>query len=112
MSSSDGASEVYGKLLLLEKMGYPLWYPDLDENLSREYRDQGVRIGDVGSITGAGQFDFQFNVHDENWALDGFHPWPPQDTSFFPNMRDAGAVITRGEVTEMKYKVDASLSLP
>ncbi|KIM79349.1 hypothetical protein PILCRDRAFT_48436, partial [Piloderma croceum F 1598] len=55
-------SEVYGRLLLLEKLGYPLWYPDLDENLSHEYRDQGIRIGDVGIITGAGQFDFQFNV--------------------------------------------------
>ncbi|KIM79237.1 hypothetical protein PILCRDRAFT_36666, partial [Piloderma croceum F 1598] len=50
------------RILLLEKLGYPLWYPDLDENLPATYREHGVRIGDVGIITEGGQFDFIFNV--------------------------------------------------
>jgi hypothetical protein len=108
MSSSDGASEVY-RLLLLEKLGYPLWYPDLDENLPGAYRDQGVRIGDVGIITGAGQFDFQFNIHDNDCPSAGFQPWAPQRTSYFSNMRSAGTVITRGSVTKMDFKMDASV---
>jgi hypothetical protein len=109
MSSSDGASEVYGKLLLLEKLGYPLWYPDLDENLSNEYRDQGVRIGDVGTITGAGQFDFQFNVHEDNRAFDGILPWPIQEVSSYPNMRGPKTAIKRGAVKQVDVGADVSL---
>jgi hypothetical protein len=110
MSSSDGASEVYGRLLLLEKLGYPLWYPDLDENLSNEYLDRGVSIGDVGIITGAGQFNFQFNVHEDNRAIGGFEPWPIQEASSYPNMRGPKTVIKRGAVTQVDVGADVSLS--
>jgi len=51
------------RLILLKKLGCPLWYPDLDENLRATYHEHGIPIGDVGIITGAGQFDFNFDVH-------------------------------------------------
>jgi len=108
MSSTDGGSEAY-RLLLLEKLGYPLWYPDLDENLPATYREHGIRIGDVGIITGAGQFDFKFNVHGGDCARYVSQAWAFQEASSFSNVRDPGTVITRGSVTRMDYKMDASI---
>lgn len=105
MSNSDGASEIYAKLLLREKLGYPLWYPDLDENLPVMYRDNGIGIGDVGSITGAGQFEFYFSVHDCNSR---FQLWPRPETSFSSNMRPPGTVIRRGSVTDVTIQTEGS----
>jgi hypothetical protein len=109
MSSSDGASDTYGKLLLMERLGYPLWYPDPDENLPREYRDEGVRIGDVGTITGAGQFAFYFNVHEDSCAFNWLQPWPTQRSSRYSNARSRGNVIKRGSVTKRELTTDGTL---
>jgi hypothetical protein len=103
MSSSDGASTIYANLLLLERLGYPLWYPDLDENLPVAYRDAGVRIGDVGSIT---QFEFYFNVYDGSRAPSGFQPWEELDTSYSSNMRPQGTVMKRGSVTNVSFRTE------
>jgi hypothetical protein len=108
MASTDGGSEAY-RILLLEKLGYPLWYPDLDENLPASYREHGVRIGDVGIITGAGQFDFKFNVHGGDYARHVSQPWASQDAFSNSNARSPGTVIKRGSVTRMDYRADASI---
>jgi hypothetical protein len=56
------ASEVYARLLLPKRLGFPLWNPAPDDNLVAEYREKGVNIGDVGLITSDGEFDFLFNI--------------------------------------------------
>lgn len=55
---SQGASEVYSRLLLSKRHGYPLWVPEPHENLHEEYK---VRIGDVGTIMNGG-FDPLFSI--------------------------------------------------
>jgi len=105
----DSASEVYVKLLLLEGIGYPLWYPDPDQNLPQAYRDNGVSIGDVGNITADGAFDFKFNVCvDAGDAVNvrgvptNFKCWGvgPHDKSDFPVMSPPETVIERGSVNQ------------
>ncbi|KIK59377.1 hypothetical protein GYMLUDRAFT_678444 [Collybiopsis luxurians FD-317 M1] len=55
-------SEVYARLLLPRRKGYPLWKPKPDEYLSEEYRRVGVDIGDVGYLNESGGFDYLFNA--------------------------------------------------
>jgi hypothetical protein len=109
MSGNDATSEVYAKHLLLERLGYPLWYPDLplDKNLPQGYRDDGVSIGDVGKITGDGAFEFKFNIcadagdptnargvpdHFERWAI------VPEDRFYVPAMFPPETIIKRGSI--------------
>ncbi|KAJ7603707.1 hypothetical protein DFH06DRAFT_328593 [Mycena polygramma] len=54
-------SENYRSQLLRQKRGYPLYIPD-PQMLPAEYRVHGVQIGDVGSVTSDGEFDFYFNI--------------------------------------------------
>jgi hypothetical protein len=114
MPDHDAASEVYAKLLLLEGLGYPLWYPDLDQNLPQAYLDGGVNIGDVGYITGDGAFAFQFNVcADSMDAINvrgvptNFAPWSvrSQDKAHYPAMRPPETVIKRGSVNQKNLQV-------
>lgn len=106
--TTDGGSEAY-RILLLEKLGYPLWYPDLDENLPATYLEQGVRIGDVGIITEGGQFDFKFNVHGGDCSRHISQPWASHESSSNSNIRSPGTIIKRGDVTSRDYRVDASI---
>ncbi|KAE9383498.1 hypothetical protein BT96DRAFT_843768 [Gymnopus androsaceus JB14] len=54
--------EVYVRLLLRRRRGYPLWIPKPGDWLPLAYRQEGVRIGDVGILTEFGGFDYLFNV--------------------------------------------------
>lgn len=117
MSGNDAASEVYANLLLLEGLGYPLWYPDLDQNLPQAYCDHGVNIGDVGNITGDGAFAFQFNVCmpaadaiNVRGVPSNFVRWPisPQDKSYYPAMRPPETVIKRGSVNQRSLQVQGT----
>lgn len=56
---SQDASEVYSRLLLPKRHGYPLWVPEPHDNLPVDYQ---VTIGDVGTITTDGGFDPLFNI--------------------------------------------------
>lgn len=54
--------EIYSRLLLSHRHGYPLYHPEADLGLPSQYRRRGVSIGDVGIVTRDGTFDFLFNV--------------------------------------------------
>lgn len=62
MADESFPSEVYSRLLLAKRHGYPLYVPEPDDNLPPEYRSKGTSIGDVGIITPDGSFDFVFNI--------------------------------------------------
>ncbi|KAJ7126726.1 hypothetical protein C8R44DRAFT_701466 [Mycena epipterygia] len=55
--------EIYCNQLQQKGRGFPLYVPDPQISLPEEYRQQGVAIGDVGSITPEGIFDFYFNIY-------------------------------------------------
>ncbi|THV01829.1 hypothetical protein K435DRAFT_654536, partial [Dendrothele bispora CBS 962.96] len=42
--------------------GYPLWTPELNGKTPSEYREDGIKVGDVGFITQDGGFEFLFNI--------------------------------------------------
>ncbi|KAJ7285226.1 hypothetical protein C8J57DRAFT_711744 [Mycena rebaudengoi] len=56
-------SDNYCSQLLRQGRGFPLYVPGPPGNLSEEYRRNGVSIGDVGTVTPRGIFDFFFNIY-------------------------------------------------
>ncbi|KAJ7702851.1 hypothetical protein B0H14DRAFT_751079 [Mycena olivaceomarginata] len=55
-------SGIYSNLLLSQGRGFPLYRPE-PINLPAEYQRKGVAIGDVGTVTVEGDFDFFFNIY-------------------------------------------------
>ncbi|KAF8157608.1 hypothetical protein K438DRAFT_1528975, partial [Mycena galopus ATCC 62051] len=55
-------SEIFSNQMLRQKRGFPLYAPEPQETLPTEYQECGVQIGDVGTITPEGSFDFFFNI--------------------------------------------------
>ena len=76
-------AEVYLRLMLKHKRGYPLYRPEPKRSLLMEYRKRGVRIGDVGRITPDGAFDFLFNI-DSSQASSVNPPTLPKDFETIP----------------------------
>ncbi|KAJ7713026.1 hypothetical protein B0H14DRAFT_3017381, partial [Mycena olivaceomarginata] len=54
--------EIYCSQLISRKRGFPLYVPQPQINLPKEYQEHGVAIGDVGRVTPEGTFDFFFNI--------------------------------------------------
>ncbi|KAJ7210650.1 hypothetical protein C8J57DRAFT_314530 [Mycena rebaudengoi] len=54
--------QTYTHQLLRQQRGYPLYNTGPQLNLPDEYRETGVSIGDVGTVTADGIFDFYFNI--------------------------------------------------
>ena len=48
--------------MLTHRAGYPLYTPTPVWGLPTTYRKRGIRIGDVGTLTADGAFDFLFNI--------------------------------------------------
>ncbi|KAJ7752588.1 hypothetical protein B0H16DRAFT_1317279 [Mycena metata] len=74
---SDGA--LYSALLFTRRQGYPLFQPQLYDDLPDERMRNGVCIGDVGIVTRPGGFDPIFNIlHDAGDNV--VNPWGvPED---------------------------------
>ncbi|KAJ7734062.1 hypothetical protein B0H16DRAFT_1695911 [Mycena metata] len=53
--------DAYIKSLLVKGYGYPLWSPEPTDEPT-EYRQHGVRVGDVGILTDQGAFDYLFTI--------------------------------------------------
>ncbi|KAJ7901445.1 hypothetical protein B0H13DRAFT_2515659, partial [Mycena leptocephala] len=53
----------YSTQLLYRSRGFPLYVPGPQINLPENYRRKGVAIGDVGTVTSDGDFDFFFNIY-------------------------------------------------
>lgn len=65
----DTDSDRFAKGLLAKGHGYPLWTPEPPDDLPVAYKQEGVRVGDVGVIRSNGSFDFIFNI-----CVPGNHP--------------------------------------
>lgn len=59
---SESASNLYARLLLTKKHGYPLYRPEPLANLSIEYQERGISVGDVGFVKYDGSFRYLFNI--------------------------------------------------
>ncbi|KAJ7364388.1 hypothetical protein DFH08DRAFT_682466 [Mycena albidolilacea] len=53
----------YSNQLLRQGRGFAVYSPKPQRNLAPEYRKKGVSIGDVGTITPQGTFDYFFNIY-------------------------------------------------
>ncbi|KAJ7047597.1 hypothetical protein C8F04DRAFT_14322 [Mycena alexandri] len=91
MDETFSESEIYCNQLMRRRRGFPLYVPGPPENLPAEYRRHGVGIGDVGSVTPEGIFDFCFNIY-----LPADHPINDDDVpeNFQPLMPFASKDLT------------------
>ena len=85
----ESSNYIYQRHMYLEADGFPLWTPQPNETLDDSYRRKGVSIGDVGSFTPDGGFDFLFNIclpagHSGNPKTlpEGFVPLELEQTDF------------------------------
>ena len=62
-SSAPKDARIYLSLMLQHAHGYPLYRPEPKRNLPMAYRRKGIRIGDVGTVSSDGAFNFLFNVN-------------------------------------------------
>lgn len=108
----DPPPRVYARCLLPFNYGYPLWTPEPGSQFLC-YRQDGLRIGDVGVIVPEnGSFDVFFNIclpreHPfhrvkgvpDNFAhieLDGL------DIAIYPHAENPGSVISTSSVTTLR----------
>ncbi|KAJ6512915.1 hypothetical protein C8R45DRAFT_812510 [Mycena sanguinolenta] len=97
----------YSNQLLSQGRGFPLYVPQPDRNLPAEYQREGVAIGDVGTVTTDGSFDFFFNIylpadHPINAHVpEGFEPLPPYDgIDVFRTDFDPGNYVSSPSICE------------
>ncbi|KAF9230408.1 hypothetical protein BU15DRAFT_57261, partial [Melanogaster broomeanus] len=58
---------VYTRLMvdLDSSRGYPLWIPESHSSLPADYHRMGLKMGDIGVVTKARDFDVFFNICSE-----------------------------------------------
>jgi hypothetical protein len=105
---SESAAEAYARILLPQRIGYPLWIPGPANN-PRGYEREGVRIGDVGTITPHGGFQYIFNIglpvnHPINRrappSLESFEFQQDDDTEGRSDIYRPGCVISSNSIQE------------
>jgi hypothetical protein len=70
-------SGIYSNLLLNQGRGFPLYRTQPQNRFPEEYQRKGIAIGDVGTVTVEGDFNFFFNIYLE--ANDPINVKVPQD---------------------------------
>ncbi|KAK6980681.1 hypothetical protein R3P38DRAFT_466824 [Favolaschia claudopus] len=102
-------SEIYCKQLMRQKRGFPLYDPKPRRNLTPQYRESGVAIGDVGRITAEGAFDFFFNIYlpadhpiNNHNVPENFYPLAPFDPlDVYDEENLAGSHVSTSSVQRM-----------
>ncbi|KAJ6451933.1 hypothetical protein C8R45DRAFT_848119, partial [Mycena sanguinolenta] len=71
----------YCTQMLRQGRGFPLYIPGPSRLLPDEYQENGIQIGDIGTVTPEGLFDFLFNIYlpadhpiNINGVPHGFYP--------------------------------------
>ncbi|KAJ7675894.1 hypothetical protein DFH06DRAFT_946342, partial [Mycena polygramma] len=102
--------------MLLQQRGLPLFIPD-PQPRPAEHREHGIQIGDVGSVTADGEFEFYFNIFlpagdaiNENRTPAGFIPMDPYDPAEDIRRRDYGAGYYLSTSMVQKVDLDPSVS--
>ncbi|KAJ7019841.1 hypothetical protein C8F04DRAFT_326503 [Mycena alexandri] len=109
MDDSFSESEIYCNQLMRRRRGFPLYVPSPPENLPIEYQTHGVAIGDVGSITPEGIFDFYFNIYlpadhpiNDNDVPENFHPLVPYSSKSLTSLvYDPGDSVSTSSVVKL-----------
>ncbi|KAI6166161.1 hypothetical protein EDD17DRAFT_125229 [Pisolithus thermaeus] len=100
----DSLQDVYAKHLQHADYGYPLWMPEPMSTLPQDYQDNGLQIGDVGSVDSMGQFDVLFNIckrsdsllHGPHGVPKNFQPVRHGDVKFSDNAIYVGPIHSPG----------------
>ncbi|KIJ18162.1 hypothetical protein PAXINDRAFT_71773, partial [Paxillus involutus ATCC 200175] len=89
--------------------GYPLWFPEPESRLPEDYRNDGLRIGDVGIVAEDGSFDVFFNIclpadhplHQPHGVPQNFHQvvLSDRDLRQFPSADSAGRVVSTRSIS-------------
>jgi hypothetical protein len=108
-------SEIYWRQMLFQRRGFPLYDPVPQISLPEAYQKLGVSIGDVGTITPEGTFDFFFNIFhpcddpiNANNTPEGFTPLALYDAKDIFHYKDPpGTHVSTSTVSRLD--VDAPL---
>ncbi|KAL0569633.1 hypothetical protein V5O48_012331 [Marasmius crinis-equi] len=120
MGEVSQASQIYATALSTLRRGCALFIPEPNGELSTEYQENGVQIGDVGILRTDGSFDFIFNVCrsasdpiNQYGVPDGFIPlqWNGLTRRTDNIFRPGEPVLSRG-AERRAVAVEASDSLP
>ncbi|KAF8201900.1 hypothetical protein K438DRAFT_1671016, partial [Mycena galopus ATCC 62051] len=114
VDDSFSESEIYCHQLLRRKRGFPLYDPTPQQSLPQEYQTDGVAIGDVGSISEDGSFDFFFNIYlpanhpiNNNQVPEMFCPLPRYESQeVYKRLYDAGDHVSTSSVERLDTNVD------
>ncbi|KAF7355806.1 Zn(2)-C6 fungal-type domain-containing protein [Mycena venus] len=104
-------SEVYCSHMLRRRRGFPLYEPAPQINLPAEYQRHGVSIGDVGSVTPEGIFDFFFNIFlppehpiNANDTPEDFSPMSPYKAKDVVHLKyGPGAIVSSRSVRKLDF---------
>jgi hypothetical protein len=115
-------SEVYARLLMSKRQGFPLWVPQPPDNLPDQYRRNGASIGDVGIITSGGIFEFLFNIClpandpiNGNHVPNNFRPLEPPEPIDILKVRVAynpGTHVASGSIERLHSSLAGSIQSP
>ena len=115
------AQDVYARLLLPHRHGYPLWLPEPNQSLPPLVYEQGIQLGDVGLINDYGDFTTLFNIffpkdHSVNMVHgvpESFQPLEFRQSQLFTTDYHKGKVpIYSKHTKEVRFGADGTVMTP